>query len=276
MRKIFILLMALSLLSTSCSNVLTAMANKETDEAHFETAQKSMDSQDWDTAITELEAMSETYKRRTDVIEMWAGVLAGKCGFDFITYFTNLGSASLSGSTIFKYFMNAFTGKSVSASYCALAQAKMEEIGSTPASRTSGQNLFMAILGMVKIGVYLRGLADVDGSNGLGDGSADATFDSCSTASLSDANLNQVITGLGLISANLTYLTAVLSSTTVTDSLSTVTSVCGASCGITDSSQVSAADRNMVRDLLKTGSTNPTAPLGIESCVDPLVTPCCP
>ena len=142
MKKIFILLMALSLLSTSCSNVLTAMANKETDEAYFETAQKSMDSQDWDTALTALELMSETYKARTDVIEMWAGVLAGKCGFDFITYFNSLGSASLTGSTIFKYFMNAFTGKSVSASYCALAQLKMEEIGSIPSARTSGQNLF--------------------------------------------------------------------------------------------------------------------------------------
>ncbi len=276
MKKIFILLMALSLLSTSCSNVLTAMANKETDDAYFETAQKSMDSQDWDTALTALELMSETYKARTDVIEMWAGVLAGKCGFDFITYFNSLGSASLTGSTIFKYFMNAFTGKSVSASYCALAQLKMEEIGSIPSARTSGQNLFMAILGMVKIGVYLRSLADVDGTNGLGDDTTDASFDSCSTASISDANLNQVISGLGLISANVAYLTAVLSSTTVTSSLTTLTTVCGTSCGITDPNSVGAADRTTLRDLLKTGSANPTAPMGIESCNDVGVITCCP
>jgi hypothetical protein len=255
-----------------CSNIFKGPSSKTSDEAYFEDAQKAMDNMDWDTAIANMNNLSVEFKIRYDVIEAWAGAYAGKCGLDFIGYFTALGSASLTGSTLFKFLMNAFTGKVIFPSYCTLAQAKMEEISTNPLNRTAGQNLFMAVLGMVKIGVYLKKNADTND-----DGIPDPTFNACSSMSVADTN--EITTGLGLITTNLTYLTAAMAAGSISGALTTVNTACSLSpgaCGKTDPTTVSAGDRNSVTDLLSTASTNTTAPLGIGTCVDPLVAPCCP
>lgn len=277
-----------SLTFLGCSNVFKSASQKDTDAALYEDALKMMDSQDWDGAIAKFTSMSANYKTDSEVIESWAGALAGKCGLDFIGYFTNLGSASLTGSTIFKYLMNAWTDKIIYPNYCTLAQSKLEEISTNPANRTSGQNIFMAVLGMVKIGVYLRNNMDVDGANGLGDGTTDAppggfTYSSCASTRLSDANLNEVITGLGLVTANLVYLTAVLSSGSMTGALNAVNTACASlsgACGKTDPAQVTNVDRQLLRELLSTGPSNPTYAMGIETCNKDFLNPpgnfCCP
>lgn len=252
---------------SGCTNIFKNGSKKDSDEAIFEEIQKSVDGSEWDTALTQFDSLSASFKTQKHVIEAWAGTYAGKCGLNFLTYVDNLTSASLSGTTLFKYMMAGFTNVTVSPAYCDLAQAKMEEISVLATERSADENFFMAILGMVKMGTYLRSVADVDQ-----DGATDATFDSCSTGSLSDDNLNKIITGMGLVSANITYLAAM----GVSEGLTAVNTHCGGSCGITDPSDVTALDRDIFRDILKTGSGNPTLPMGIESCVDPLVIPCCP
>jgi hypothetical protein len=264
--KILALLVAIPFLG--CSNIFQGVANKTSDEALFDDVQTLMDKQEWDEAITKLEAMSTDYKARPDVIESWAGIYAGKCGLNFIDYFQALGDANLGGTTIFGYFMAAWSGETVNPSYCTLAQAKMEEISALPSGRTSGQNLFMAVLGMVKIGVYLK-------ENFPADGVAASV---CTSTPSSDAVIKEVVTGMGLITTNITYLTAVLSNSSLTGSLDTVNTVCSSfpgACGKTDPDDVTTGDLDAFRDLLKTDRTNPTAPLGIGNCVDPTVVPCC-
>jgi len=264
-----------------CSNVFQGMADKTSDEALFEDVYKLVDEQDWDTAIEKLEALSDTYKTRTDVIEAWAGVYAGKCGLNFIDYFGALSDADLSSTTLFGYLMNAWTGKTVSASYCTLAQTKMEEINISPGSRTSGQNLFMAVLGMVKIGVFLRTYVDRNGTDNLGDGTAELNVCTDDASNLPAAAVTEVATGLGLITSNLIYLTAVLSNDSITGAFDTVDQICtqpafSGICGKTTASDVTDSDRAIFRDLLKTGPTNPTAALGVGTCDDIGVVTCCP
>ncbi len=275
MKRLAVLIL---LLLSGCSNIYEGLSNKTTDEALYHDVQNLMDAQEWDTALTKLDSLSATYAAKTEVRETWAGVLAGKCGLDFLAYFSALGSADLSSSTLFKYFMNAFTGKAVNPSYCTLAQAKIEEISTSPASRTSSQNLFMAILGMVKMGVYLRGDFDVNGTDNLGDGTVDSEPAICNTTPMSDAHLDEVITGFGLLTTNLTTVTAAISSGSVSTALGTLSTVCTAISGICDktsTSAITAGDRSNFRDLLRTSSTNPTAPLGIGACTNAAVTPCC-
>ena len=272
-----ILIFSFALLGLGCSNIFSSMAQKTTDDAIYEDATKAIDQQDWDTALTKLGSLSTAYQSKTDVIEAYAGAYAGKCGLNFITYFNSLGTASLTGSTLFKYLMNGFTGTAVNPTYCTLAQLKMEQISASPAGRTSGENLFMAILGMVKIGTYLRARADQDGTGGLGDGTFDATYRSCNTTSLSNADAVEVLTGIGLLTNNITYLSAVLSGNAITGALTQLTTVCtGGTCTNTTASAVTSADVTVVRALLRTSSANPVAPLGIEDCVNPVVTACCP
>lgn len=262
-----------------CANVFEGMANKTTDEALFEDVQKLMDDESWDEAITKLNSMSSEYKARSDVIEAWAGVYAGKCGLNFLEYFKTLGDANLAGTPLFKFLMNAWTGETVSPSYCTLAQTKLEEISTSASQRTPGQNLFMAILGMVKIGVYLRSYADRDGAGNLGDGTAEINVCTNDASNLANANLDEIVTGMGLITTNLAYLTAVLSNNSISGALTTVDTACQASpgaCGRTNAADVTNADRDLFRDILNTSASNPTAAVGVGACSNALVTACCP
>lgn len=255
-----------------CANVFRGPSSKTSDEIYFEEAQKAMDTSNWDLAITNFKSISPDFAARQDVIEAWAGTYAGKCGLDFIGYFTSLATASLAGSTFFLYLMKAWNGKKIFPQYCTLAQKKMEEVSPNPLNRTAAENLFMAVLGMVKIGVYIKANADPTDT-----GAPAVTFDSCT--SLPVADNNEIVTGLGLVTSNLVYLTAALSAGSISGALTSVNSACGLSpgvCGKTDASTVTASDRKTIDAFLATSATNPTAAIGIGSCANAAVIPCCP
>lgn len=267
-----VILTILLVVSTGCSNIFKQAANTETDEARLEEIRKLVNDQSWDEALAQLEALSTSQQAQVSTLETWASVYAGKCGLDFAAYFNALSQASLGGTTMFKYFMNAFTGVSVDPSSCDLAQAKIEQISTNPASRTAGQNLFMAILGMVKIGTYLRSIADINGTGNLGNGSADTpadggTYDSCNSAKLTDTQAAKVMTGVGLLVGNLTAVTTAISGGDLSSVLNSLSTVCSGNCSKTDYTQVSAAEILLIRNILATGTGNPNAgqTLGIDN-----------
>lgn len=274
------ILICFCLAVSGCSNIYEAMSNKTTDEALYEDVQNLMDKQEWDEAIAKFANMSSAYKAKTEVIEAWTGVLAGKCGLNFLEYFESISNASLTGSTIFKYFMNQFTDKTIYPDYCRQAQLKMEEISTNPANRTAGQNLFMAVLGMVKMGVYLRYYTDRDGAASLGDGTAEKDVCTNDASNLPQAALDEVITGFGLLTSNLVYVSAALSGgTSLTTTLDAVCNngVTGGACGKTSTATLAAADRNLFIDILATSATHPVSALalGVGSCVNLDATTCC-
>lgn len=280
--KILSFIMISILVLTGCSNIFDPVSNKETDAAVYEDARKAINRQQYDIAIAKLESLPASFQDQNDFKEMLAGAYAGKCGLNFIDYFTAIGSADLSSSTVFKYFMNAFTDRAVSPDFCRKAQLKMEEISEDSTLRTGSQNMFMAILGMVKVGTYLRADADRDGTNGLGDGDADIPplniCDATETASepdgwISDDELDEVITGMGLILDNILTLTGV--SADLTDTINDLNAACGAACSKTKKSDVNASDRATFRDLLNTAPNNPTLPMGIGNCTNVNPTTCC-
>lgn len=266
------------LFCVACSNIYQGMSNTSTDEAMLENAKMAMDEQNWDTALTEFGSMSSGFKARNDVREAWATVLAGKCGLNFYTFLATVSSANLSSSTFFKFLMNVYTGKVVSPTHCAQAQAKLEEISTDPNSRTESQNLFMAMLGLVKMGTYLRTYADRNGTGNLGDGTAEVNVCTNDASNLPDSVLDQIITGLGLVTKNSSALTAVVGSGAISSTIGNLTTFCSATpglCDTTDATAITGSQRASFRDLLNTSSTNATAPFGVGSCSNILVTPCC-
>jgi hypothetical protein len=280
----YFLVVSLTLSALACGNTYSALANKTSDDAIYENVQQLADEKDWAAALTAINTLSAGKKSDPAVIETWAGLLAGQCGLDFISYFNTVSTGSLAGSTPLKFLMNAFTQVAVNPGSCQLAQAKMEEISTNPANRTQSENIFMAILGMVKIGTYLRADADKDGSGNLGDGSADtgAGYDSCSSLSIPDADVTQVITGIGLVSNNSAALSAVVPASAIGTAMASISAACGATCSKTDSTTVTGADITLVRDILKTGvsTADPTYQLGIDDTCNPSdlasLLACCP
>lgn len=241
-------------LSSCGGNFFQLTAKKDTSEAIYQDARSALNNLDYDTAIskiTELQTKDSTFYLRCEKVdgikicprEDLAGAYASKCGLNFVNFVSSLTSSS--GSP-FLFFMQKFKTIAVSPSNCYEAQKVIESFSASSTGRTSEQNLFMAILGMAKMGTYLREVADIDQ-----DGSTDATFDSCDSAKISDNSLRQVISGMGLVIDNLAAVSAVLSgsSSALTD-LDTIKTTCGSACIITDPNS-SSYNSTVVRNLLK-------------------------
>ncbi|MCB0367999.1 MAG: hypothetical protein KDD45_00825 [Bdellovibrionales bacterium] len=250
----FILIVLINIILTSCGgNLFQLTAKKDTSEAIYQDAKMALDSLDYATAITkilELQTNDNTFYLRCEKVdgvkicprEDLAGAYASRCGLNFVSFVSSLTSST--GSP-FLFTMQKFQTISVTPDQCYEAQKVIETFG-TSAQRTSDQNLFMAILGLAKMGTYLRADADQDQ-----DGSADAGYSSCDASKISTNDLRQVMSGMGLVLDNLAAVTAVVSgnSSALTD-LDTIKSTCGAPCAITDP-ESTAFNETVTRMLLR-------------------------
>lgn len=281
---------AIVLLQSSCGgNFFEDLSTTDTDAAKYEDALKAIDAIDYTSAIASLTSMSTAGKTQTKVIQTWAGALAGQCGQDFVSLITGLGSSS--GAPLL-FFMQAFTAVAVTPASCALAQKKIEELGVSSA-RTSDQNLFMFVLGISKLGTYLKSNADLLPATGVGgDGTTDPTFSACAnqpapgSPMLTDADLNQIITGLGLIFDNIAAVGASIAGSGAVTGLDGIKAACELATGIVDCAVTDPADpaitagaRLFFRELIQTsdfgvGSTCVVTDIGIPDGLGGTV--CCP
>jgi hypothetical protein len=260
---LLVVLMISSGLQTSCGgNFFKDLSTKDTDAAKYEDALKAIDLGDYASAITYIESMSTTAKAKTKTIETWAGAYAGKCGLNFISLISGLGDSS---GAPFLFFMQAFTAVAVDPESCYIAQQKMELLGNS-SQRTSDQNLFMFVLGISKLGTYLKASADLLPATGVGgDGVADPTFSACAnqpapgTPMMTDAQINQVVTGFGLIFDNLTAVSSSLSGASAVAGLNDFKATCEAltlipNCAITNpnGAEITDATRLAFRELIQT------------------------
>jgi len=258
----------------SCSgNFYKAASQTDSPNALIEDAKNALDDLDYDTAITKMLTLqtndSTAYLNcatvdgvRSCPRELLAGAYAGRCGFTLLPFIASISSSS---GAVFKFLMNSFTSVTVVPADCYSAQQVMETF--TVSQLNSDQKIFLALLGMAKMGVYLRNSADTDK-----DGVTDAAFDACNTAKISDADVKQVVTGMGLF---ITYSAALSSTGSATSSLTTINTVCGAlgiDCSITDpnSAAITAGVVAAFRDLIK--STD----YGVETACGNYTPACCP
>lgn len=228
-RSFFILCMSL-VLTTSCGqpNVLTEYSNTDSDEALYLDAKNKMDEFDWDGAITIMTTrLSESYRDRTDVKTSLMHAYGGKCGISFFDFVNTL--KDVSSTEVFKFTLQLFKEQTVDVEACDNAIATLRTIGATAAERTSDQNLFAAILGLTRMGTTLHARFDTE-SSGLGDGNADAGWNSCEVSSaaqrLSNDDMNRIVSGLGLIFENLTALGDALTSGSAGTAFDTAKTLC--------------------------------------------------
>ena len=272
-KKIVPVMVSLSFVSCG-GNFLKNVSVKVTAETLLEDAKLALDDSDYTTAITKLETMRVDYNasyltcKTEDGVrqcprEILAGAYAGRCGMNFFTFISSL--SSLGSGALFGSLMNAFTSIDVIPDDCWQAQSVIQSIPA--ADLTSDEKFFLAILGLAKIGTYLRSKADTDKN-----GTVDAAYSSCTNASsngITDAELKQVITGLGLF---ITYSSSVSSSVSLS-SLTVISAVCGPGCTKTDPSDSSLDTTTLdtFRDILRTSE------YGVDAgCAAASLPTCCP
>lgn len=283
-KQILSLFVSLAVVLSGCSNLFEKMAAKDTDAALYEDATKALNAGNYDLSLEKFGQLSSGYLANPDVKKYYAGALAGKCGMNFTELLDSLGSVDISSMGIFQYFMNLFTGRVISPTHCTLAEAQMKEIW-TMRSRTQGEQLFMVLLSMAKMGTYLRNKADKDGVSNLGDGSMDGTFNECSNVDdddhLTDAEVTEIVTGFSQLLLNITSFTASLSGS-VDSSVGAINALCNspfvdpATCSTTEAANVTPAMVQQMRDLIAAGASY-TPPIGIGACATGSdLEDCCP
>lgn len=257
-----------------CSNVLESSARKTTDDAYYEDATKAVNNSRWDDAIVAFEKLSANYINQPKIRMHYAGALAGKCGLNFIEFVQALKGSSAS---IFKFAMNAWTGKTISPAHCLLAEKQIRQIWTTNTA-SADQKFFMAIIGLAKMGAYLRNKADVDGVGNLGDGTADTAFNACSATvgganNLEDDEIGQIMTGLMLFVTNVADFAADVGSGSA--DTASITTMCAQivalgqpnPCAYTDWDTVPANEKANLITVFRTLLT--TGPSSLEQPNDP-------
>lgn len=158
----------------SCTNILTQTAII-TDDSLLISAQISMNSKDYTSALADFKLMSATYLAQRNIIALKASAYAGICGLDFIGL-VNTFSAIGSSTVLNVLYKNAVKATASQETNCTSAEALMMSISSSSASRTVAENLLLGLIEFQRIGVILGQYADQGGS-----GSIDSGFNPCLT-----------------------------------------------------------------------------------------------
>lgn len=218
------------LLTTSCGkpNVLTEYSSTNSDEALYLDAKNKMDAFDWNGAISILTTqLSAGYQARNDVKTTLMHAYGGKCGISFFDLIKSL--KSVTSTKMFEFALQLYANKIVDVAACDNAITVLKSIGATAVSRTTSQNSFAAILGLTRMAATLHSKLDTDFA-GLGDGIVDAGSDPCAISAaagrLSDAEVNKVVSGVGLIFENLSALTGQLGAGTAGTAFGSAKTLC--------------------------------------------------
>jgi hypothetical protein len=237
------------LLPLACSqNFLQDMSRVSPDEDKYSKAMEALNDESYDVAISIVNNITPAGQTVPKVRELLASAYAGKCGLNFLDYTEKLRENS-SGSSMTN-LMRPFIQKAVDPASCRLALEIMELIGPTEI-RTTNQNIFTSITGMVLMGTALRGYADT--SPALGDGAPDMNL--CS--GFTNAQVDDIIIGFGFFNKNLSSVSATIigsySSFVFGDVVTKCTDVAGAAaCAVTNPADITMPMRDIFRDLMNT------------------------
>jgi hypothetical protein len=253
------------LVFSSCSNnLLKDFGSKTNDDSLLFDAQAAVNAQRYDEAIAIItQQLSATGQTKTNAREILASAYAGKCGLNFLNYVDALSNST--STAAFQMMSSPFVGMVVHPPSCLSSLQTLDLIG-TPAQRTSSQNIFAAVVGMVLLGSATRLYTDDNPVNG--DGTQDSLNVSCQ---MTNAQIDYVVLGYSYLAQNFTYLSGSQISSgaqsEIGDSINICQTIAGAgTCTNTDPTQISGLMRDTMKDLLNTqeygvGTANGTDPL---------------
>ena len=245
MLKILVTTLTALIFLLSCSNnVLSDLNSKTSDDAYLFDAQTAVNAQQYQSAIDILtQKLSANAQTSVAARELLANAYAGKCGLNFVDYTDSLSHAI--STSAFVIAATPFVGKTVDPASCLTALQTIDLIGPT-ASRTTNENAFASVLGMVLMGSATRLITDNNPLNG--DGVQDVVGISCT---LTDPQVDNVVLGYAYMAQNFAALSAAQigsgSETTITNSIAVCSAIAGAACTNTDPSLI-----NTMRDIMNT------------------------
>ncbi|MES2767983.1 MAG: hypothetical protein V4596_02465 [Bdellovibrionota bacterium] len=201
MKRIFLFLTILCLLSTSCKNAFEEMSSKDSEAAILYSARQHLSAGRWTEALSEFEKLPAATLAETEVVVDRASAYSGRCGLDFLglsDLIENIGTTPL-----MELLMTNFPATSA-ANYadCKLAEDLLKTVADTSGVVSTEDGRFlMAFNALAKIGVILNFRADADENDAV-----DAGWDPCDGNGATDlpaAEVSEVGTGIVLFYKNL-------------------------------------------------------------------------
>lgn len=250
MRRIFLFLTILCLLSSSCKNAFEEMASKDSEAAILYAARMHLSAGEWTEALTEFARLSADTLATTDVVIDRASAYSGRCGLDFLglaDMIENIGTNSLMA-----LLMENFPASSAANfADCKLAEDLLKTVANTSGVVSTEKGKFlMAFNSLAKIGVILSHRGD---SND--DGTVNAGWDPCDditgATDLPDADLNEIATGIVLFYKNLQGFS--FGSSLTSEIVSLCTSIDGTAADFCDeevTTGITATHRVMLRSIV--------------------------
>ena len=161
----------------SCSvNALTSFADTRSNEALYYSALSQVNGGSYAAALATIGEMESDYASRREVKTLKASAYAGICGLRFLDMVEALGGISAT-NRIFPALLDKFRhGSGAKIDACRNAELSLESIGAI-GTRTADENLFLALVGLAKIGNVLSLYLDDDQ-----DGQVTASTDVCPRA----------------------------------------------------------------------------------------------
>lgn len=220
------------LFNASCAeNVFKSTADETTDAALEIDAKRALNQKLWTVAIQKIQAMSAAKRAEKDTLFLLASAYGGQCGLAFVNFSSAFGAADFGSTSFFEFLLEHFVDSDVTnQAGCENAEATYDLI---TADLNTGDYLNKSYLAMAKIGSILN---KSNGGN-TWDGTSDTP---CSVAWITDADVNQVMTGMTR------FLSNAASAGLDTGSLP----ACGG-CTKTDPATVTALERLALRTLLE-------------------------
>jgi hypothetical protein len=244
---------------TGCGgNFFEESSGKTSEAAIVEAIKLSVNDLDYDTAIDLIESSGITADTR-EKKNLFASAYAGKCGVSFAGLIDTLGAPS---GTLFRFLMSSFQSVTTNAASCERARVYLESVGLVT-ERTLAENLSFFLVGFGKIGAHLK----ENGDTAAPFGSFDGGFNACLVGSLPAADVQDMISGFGMMIDTAVSISAFLGGSLGTD-LTTIGTVCGSSCVETDPTQI-----NNAADILNFRRVVASTEYGANTCA---LAVCCP
>lgn len=246
-------------LTASCGqNPFAELSSKDSQDALYESIKLSIDGNDYTKAYetsVSLEGRFPGFAATDEYKRTKISVLAGQCGFTFLTFVNGVSAAA--GSSLFEKLANTFTG-TVTPDKCIAAVAVLKTI-STP---STGDSLYSLILNLANIGVIIK-----DSNSG--------TIDVCgvgptiSSDEISTIRMKNLVASFGTVLSSTSNIgDAISGGLSSLDSLSAICNPGGGAtaaeialatalagvCGAADPSTVTAESAAVFRRLLKDNS----------------------
>lgn len=276
------LLVALGLLSSSCTNIYSSFSNENRDEAIVVDARTAIDNKNYDTALTDIAKLPAAYQSRRDVLALAASAYAGRGGLDFVTLAQNV--LNIGTTNIFLFIMQNFdAGTSAKMADLLAAQNKMLSISTTMSALSNDELMELLVIAFGNMGTIMSKYEDPGSTGAPTAGSTCSAFPAWATplpAAPNDAveqfgvSLNYAIAALSQLSTNgVSFGVSVSNVSSACATLAGIPALASYSfCGVYTAS---AFTQNQYKGILSLMNEK-TAGIGLGTCNGDIVACACP